>query len=126
MFIDCQVLFEELVLLFYSFHSYIYLILQKDFQVFNTQVERIHLIDCQVENLYFILQKDFQVFNTQVVEEVHLVEEEVHMLVVVVVEVLHSSKYTQEEAGELLLVLPAAYHVLLDIEQEAVEADSAK
>jgi len=36
------------------------------------------------------------------------------------------SKYTQEEAGELLLVLPAAYHVLLDIEQEAVEADSAK
>ena len=97
---------------------------QKDFQVFNTQVERIHLIDCQVENLYFILQKDFQVFNTQVVvDEVHLVEEEVHMLVV---EVLHSSKYTQEEAGELLLVLPAAYHVLLDIEQEAVEADSAK
>ena len=51
------------------------------------------VIDCQVENLYFILQKDFQVFNTQVVvvvvevlqkaEEVRL---EVHSDMVHVVE----------------------------------------
>ena len=50
------------------------------------------VIDCQVENLYFILQKDFQVFNTQVVVVVEVLQKaeevrlEVHSDMVHVVE----------------------------------------